>query len=400
MNSNIFNNKLLNEPQDIIFRKDNFDTTKGFTLNENYDPKNHYDGSIKSFDGYLMIDDKLAKNLRLVWGARFESYHNVINTFNTSDQPISVDTTYNDILPSANLIYSVLPKANIRLSYSNTVARPQYRELANQLFYDFLTNTTFFGNPYLTETRINNYEIRWEHYFPLAQYYSVSFFYKKFKNPIEPYIAISEADSRTVGYKNEATAENSGIELEARKNFDFIGKGFENLFAYANVSFIHSTTSAHVSKEDSSARPLQGQSPYIVNASLQYNEPVTNFGVSVLFNVIGPRLYLVGGLDQEPIWEKVHSTLDFKLIKSFHKNMGTIEFTYSDILHKNDFQYWDLKKAANHDYSATGHGLIQLQKFGVQCIISAYLQNTVIFYSLFYMPAHFIGMCRLFYVDG
>ncbi len=143
-NSGSFNQKLYFADQAIIFRKDNFNENTGFTLNENNDPKNHYDGNIKNTAGYIMLDDKLAQKLRLVWGVRIENYKNVINTFNTSDEPISVDTSYTDVLPSANLIWSVLDKANIRLSYSRTVARPQYRELANQLFYDFLTNTTFF----------------------------------------------------------------------------------------------------------------------------------------------------------------------------------------------------------------------------------------------------------------
>src|SRR4029079_670695 len=132
-----------------------------------------------------------------------------------------VDTSFTDYLPSVNLIYSVLPKANLRFSYSQTVARPLYRELAATQYYDFNLNAVFYG-AYLGETNVDNYEIRWEQYFANAQYYSVSTFYKKFKNPIEQKIAIAGADSKTITWQNVPSAEDFGIELEARKNLDFI----------------------------------------------------------------------------------------------------------------------------------------------------------------------------------
>jgi outer membrane receptor protein involved in Fe transport len=311
-----------------------------------------------------MLDDKLLDNLRLVWGFRYEHYHNVVNTFSDNGDPTKVDNTYKDFLPSANLIYSVLPKANLRLSYSKTVARPLYRELAYLLFYDFLTNSTFFGNPSLTESEVYNYEIRWEHFFEGSQYYSISGFYKRFHDPIESYIAISGADSRTIGFKNVDRAKNYGVELEGRKNFGFISKYFENLVAYANVSFIKSETNEHTSAKDSSFRPLQGQSPYVVNASLQYNDPKTGISVSLLYNVMGPRLSLVGGLDQEPVWEKAHANFDIKIGKTFLKN-GTIDLTFADLLHKDDVQYWDLNNSKYHKFQEDGTDrIIQRQNFG------------------------------------
>ena len=153
----------------------------------------------------------------------------------------------------------------------------------------------------------------------------------------------------------------SGIELEARKNFGFINKKLENLFAYTNVSFIKSKTNQATSSTDSSKRPLQGQSPYIVNASLQYNDPETNLGISVLYNVIGTRLFFVGGSNEEPVWEKAHSILDLKLSKTFAKN-GIVEFTFADILHKNDNQFWDINK--NKKYDAGVDKLTLSQSFG------------------------------------
>lgn len=348
------------QDQSTIYQHSNFNLN-GFMLLEFVDPKFHYDGSVKNTAAYAMFDNKFTDKLRLVWGARFENYHQVLNTFTENNEPLAIDTTYKDFLPSVNLIYSILPKANIRASYSKTVARPLYRELANQLFYDFLQNITFFGNPQLTETHVNNYELRWEQYFPLSQYYSISGFYKKFENPIEQYIAIAGSDSRTVGFQNLSTATNQGLEFEGRKNFDFISKGLENLYVYANVSFIKSKTNAYYSAKDSVFRPLQGQSPYIVNTALQYTEPKSNLNLSVLYNVIGSRIFLIGGQNVDPIWEKAHATLDVKVSKTFLKN-GIVEFAASDLLHKNDTQFWDLNH--NKKYDAGSDALIQTKSFG------------------------------------
>ncbi len=365
--SGSFNNKLLYYGQDSIFRQQNFNSTTGFIYDELADVRNNYDGSINNTTAYAMFDNKFTKQLRLIWGVRFEDYHQILNTFDANSQPLKIDTTYKDFLPSANLIYSVLPKANLRLSYNKSLARPQYRELAYQLFYDFLQNYTFYGNPDLTETHIDNYEVRWEHYFPNAQYYSVSFFYKKFKNPIEQYIPFPGSDSKTVSVINSPGATNYGVELEGRKNFDFISKKLENLVAYANVSFIKSKVEKNTLIGDTASRPLQGQSPYIYNFSLQYTDPKTNLALSALFNASGNRLFLVGGPSSDAIWEKPHSTLDLKLSKTFLKN-GTVEFAVADILHKNDTQYIDVNGNQKFD---NGVDRLYLNKtFGLRAGIS------------------------------
>ena len=363
-NSDYFNSASVFYGQDSIYAPENYDLQTGFVMIEDNTATNHYDGSNQNLSSYLMLDNKLTKIIRLVWGLRVENFHNLINTFDViNNLPYQRDTTYLDYLPSANLILSVLDNANVRMSFSRAVARPQFRELANQLFYDFLLNTTFNGNSGLVETHINNYELRWEHYFKSAQYYSASLFYKTFENPIEQTLLISGGDSRTVQFLNVPRATNIGVELEARKNFSFITPSLENLVAYANVSFIRSKVYSLGTTSDTSAnRPLQGQSPYIVNASLQYTEPKTHFGFSVLYNKIGRRIFLVGSAAEDAVWEEIHPALDLKVSKTFLKD-GLIEFTWSDILHRNDYQFWDLNNNNLFDNNSDDR-LIQSQNFG------------------------------------
>ncbi len=355
--------------QDTIYQPDHYNAVNGFALSEDNTPTNHYDGTIDNTSVYLMFDNRFTEKIRLVWGVRVEDYHYTLNTFDQNNRPFLLDSAYFDFLPSANLIVSVLKNANLRFTFSKTVARPSYRELANAPFYDFLQNVTYYGNINLVETHITNFETRWEHYFANAQYYSASVFYKNFKNPIEQNLFLPGSDSRSVNFVNVPKATNIGFELEARKNFDFAGKGWENLYLYANLAYINSKVFVGGTTSDTSAnRPLEGQSPIVFNASLQYTEPKTKLGASLLFNYVGHRLYLVGSVVDEPVWQKIHPALDFKLSKSFLKE-GLVEFVWSDILHSDDILYYDLsgnqffESTESVDYTM-GDRLVARQRFG------------------------------------
>ncbi|MEP6513813.1 MAG: TonB-dependent receptor [Parafilimonas sp.] len=362
-----FNQNLLLLPPDSIFDEKNFNANRGFVLTDYNEPEwFYYDGKNKNTAGYLMLDNKLTSKIRFVWGLRIEHYTNIVNSFQQGMQPYTVDTSFLDYLPSGNFIYSILPQANIRASYSRTVARPLYRELAATQFYDFFQNATFFGTT-LSETHIDNYELRWEQYFPNAQYYSVSGYYKKFKDPIEQKIITSGADSKIITWQNAPSAENLGIEIEARKSFDFISKRLANLFIYTNASLIKSTAYVKGNGSDTMNRPLQGQSPYLINASLQYGEPKTGINVSILYNLIGERIALVGGLEEYALWEKPHALLDIKLSKTFLQN-GLVELSFADILHKNDVFFWDV--STNKKYNEGRDVVISSPSYGLTASIS------------------------------
>jgi outer membrane receptor protein involved in Fe transport len=365
-----YNEQLLLLPPDKIFEPENFDHKTGFVTTDFARPEwIKYNGNIQNTSGYVMFDNKFTDKLRLAWGMRYEKYNNRVVSYIPNDSiPYVVDTSFSDFLPSANLIYAVTPKTNIRLSYSRTVARPLYRELAKTLFYDFFQNITYTGNS-LTETHIDNYEIRWEQYFQNAQYYSLSGYYKKFKNPIEQKIVIAGADSKTVTWENAPSAELWGIEGEARKNFGFISPAFSDLYFYVNASYIHSVAFVKDNGSDTANRPLQGQSPYVVNASLQYSSEKNGLNVSLMYNVIGARIAFVGGPNYTyPLWEQPHAVLDFKISKTVLKN-GLVELSLADILHKKDvlFENFDDNKKYNENYPDI---LIQSKTFGMTATLT------------------------------
>lgn len=364
-----FNNNLLFLDVDNIFDPENFDGKTGFILNDINQPQwFYYDGSIRNTTAYLMLDNKFAEKLRLAWGVRMEDYRNIVNSFDGNGIPVTVDSSFLNFLPSANLVYNVLPKANLRLSFSQTVVRPQYRELSAGLFYDFFQNTTFFGSP-LTQTKIDNYEIRWEQFFNNGQYYSVSGYYKKFRDAIEQALTLSGTLTRSATWYNVPEANNYGIELEFRKNFDFLGEAFKNLYFYTNASFIRSRVDTRNIGLglDSVARPLQGQSPFIVNLSLQYSSPESGLNFSLLYNQVGDRIIFVGGIQDATIWERPHALLDFKVSKTFMKN-GLVELTLGDIINGDDTWFWDLND--NKTFNKGSDPAIQSQSFGLNASLA------------------------------
>lgn len=359
-----FDQTLITAPINSIFDVNNFraDGT-GFYLAEPAFSFLGYSGNITNTALYAMLDNRFTKKIRLVWGMRLEKYKNAVYGLDASYKDVQVtDIKKDDWLPSANFVYAVLPKANLRLSYSKTVTRPIYRELSPNIFYDFVLNATYSGNPGLKPTYIDNYELRWEHFFENAQYYSISVFYKKLKDAIEPVVSNSGADSYTLSYANFETTKNQGIELELRKDFSFITKSLQTLVFYANTSFIKSKVdTVGIFESKKSTRPLFGQSPYIVNVSLQYTEPKTNIGLSILFNKTGPRIWLLDQYYSRIVFEEPRPILDLKISKTFLKN-GLVEFSWGDILHKSTKFFNDVD--GNGKYNK-GRDLITIErKFG------------------------------------
>jgi len=139
------------------------------------------------------------------------------------------------------------------------------------------------------------------------------------------------------------------MELELRKDFSFISKSLETLVFYANTSIIKSKVdTAGIFESKKSTRPLFGQSPYIINVSLQYTEPKTNIGLSVLFNKTGPRIWLLDQYYSRIVFEEPRPILDLKISKTFLKS-GLIEFSWADILHKNSVFFNDVDGNGKYD---------------------------------------------------
>jgi len=326
---------------DKIFATENI-SSDGYIMKELTSASDAYTASSNLFAGYLRFDSKITNKLKAVWGARLESYNQKINTVKVgSDDPFVIDTTVVDILPSVNLIYTLTTKSNLRASYSQTVSRPEFRELAAFSFYDFNDNMLVQGKADLKRTKINNYDLRYEFYPTPAQIVSSSVFYKTFENPIEK--SLFSVSPNSMEYSNVPTAFCYGIELDYKLNFGqlFAVKNafLEGLNFVGNLAYIKSEVDvSKVVATPEKVRPLQGQSPYIVNGSLQYTNSKKEYGVSVSFNRIGERIVNVGYKDYASYWENPRSVIDLQINKTFYKKLD-VRFGIRDILAQNIIFY-------------------------------------------------------------
>ncbi|MCI0538069.1 MAG: TonB-dependent receptor, partial [Verrucomicrobiales bacterium] len=275
--------------------------------------------------GYAMFELPLMERLQLLAGFRYETTSLGITSRSylanslTGRPDNSSSLEAGHILPAANLAYTIRTNMNLRLSYSQTIARPSFRELAGYRSYDPTLDELLDGNPNLKMSEIDNYDIRWEWFPRPGEVLAVSLFYKDLINAIERrYITI---DGEIITFDNRATAQVYGIELEAQKNLGFISDHLSDFSIGANVALIQSEvplTPTELNARDAAlgtgetTRPLYDQSPYIINVDFNYDNPRLGTSATVVYNIFGPRI-TIAGLNTDDVYEQPISSLDFVL---------------------------------------------------------------------------------------
>ncbi len=365
-----FDTSLLNLPNETIFTTQNFGVispgVNGFLVNDFTKFTDAYTAGSDLKAGYLMFDNRY-KNFRLVWGFRIEDYVQRLNSRKEVNDYLVINQRQQDFLPSVNLIYSINKKQNLRLSYSKTLNRPEFRELAPFGFYDFTTRFFTQGNPDLKIAEIRNLDFRYEFYPGKGQILSFSYFNKKFSNPIE---LQQQPNNRTVLYVNAKGAVNSGIEFEFRTLLSSIFGTklplLDDITLYSNVAIIKS----EVDVSNSTAiidqnRPLQGQSPYIFNGGIQYGSETNGWSVAANINRAGNRISFADSEFVDAIWEKGRTIIDMQVSKSFMKKKMELKLNIQNILaqdlifyqnnYNNTASYGTVETLANQIFTGDFH---------------------------------------------
>lgn len=300
--------------------------------------------------GYIMFDNSFDDKWRLSWGARVESYTQNLQAIDQSNAAIDKTDVFTDLLPSFNLSYSASDKNKFRLSGSRTVNRPEFREIAPFQFIDFENLWTISGNPNLVRGNITNADFRYEFYPNPGETVTAGVFFKHFQNPIEAVMdGQSNLDLLIFSYQNAKSATAMGAELDIRKNLSFLGsqKWLENLTLAGNLTYIYSKVNtsnlvgAIYNIGTKTDRPLQGQSPYLINVSALYSDPVHGWSLSGLYNRIGNRIAIVGSSSIATTWEKGRDVIDLQVGKSVLKKKGELKLTVSDLLNQKTIFYWN-----------------------------------------------------------
>ncbi len=306
--------------------------------------------------GYVQFDNKLSDGLRVVWGLRVEDFDQLVGSVKKWD-PRHTYSKVTDFLPGVNATLKLTPKANLRLTASQTVIRPELRELSALNIYDFELNASVAGNPSLKRTKITNTDLRYELYPGAGELFTVGVFYKNFENPIESIFNEGSGGASLFSFQNVSKATAFGFEVEGRKKLT------TRFTLQANGSYINSKTKDAALNVD---RPLQGQSPYLINTGLLYDVVEKGFNMTVLFNQVGKRIYLVGDLQAgaatPDVFENPRALVDFQISKKFAENKAEIRFTISDILNQRQIFYQN--NNSNSDYSAGSDAIRFSRKFG------------------------------------
>ncbi len=335
-------------PFDRIFSNANI-KANGFELSTDLqNPSDKYYGISALSAGFIMFDNKIADKWRIVWGTRVENFEQFLKSNKQgTDKAVVVNTDKLDILPSVNITFNPDSKSNIRLAGSRTVARPEFREIAEFAFFDFEQIASTKGSSTLKRSSIINADVRYEWYPKAGEVISAGVFYKNFTDPIELRLSSSSAATRReYVFQNAESAILYGTEIEFRKSLSFFSKNaawLERFYFTGNVSIIFSEVTLGGLDQSGNPlpplkRPLQGQSPYLINAGFQYDAE-SGTGVSLLYNRIGQRLSLVGNSSIPDIYERPRDLLDFQVSQKILKRKGEVKLTVSDLLNQSILTY-------------------------------------------------------------
>jgi len=353
---NTLSNSIKLLPPDQIFAPENFtNINTGLQFGELNGISFRYMANTIMNAGYIQFDNQFSKSLRVIWGLRVEDFDQLVGSVKTSD-PRHVHSRVTDFLPGVNITFKPNDKANLRLSGSQTVVRPEFRELSPFAFYDFELNAQVVGNNKVRRTKITNADLRYEVYPRSGELITLGVFFKHFDDPIEYYFNRTGPATNTFNVANTNVATGWGAEFEFRKKLDFINDALKNFTLTGNLSYIYSRVEDTVALD----RPLQGQSPYLINAGLQYDIEKIGFSSTVLFNQVGRRILFVGDKSVPDIWENPRALLDIQLAKKILKNKGEIKVNISDIFNRRAYFYHDLDN--NEKYKSTSSDVLAISR--------------------------------------
>jgi hypothetical protein len=327
----LFDNTL---PPEQIFIESNIGTA--FRLSEETRPTDAYTGDQSTTSGYGMVDVSLSGRMRLIAGARVEGFDQTVTTldpFGLFQREVQAENNNTDIFPAVNFVLGATSNSNIRLSYSTTVNRPEFRELAEFEFTDVVGNRAVKGNSDLERALIQNIDGRWEMFSGGRGVVAASLFYKYFDKPIERVVIASANPIAT--FQNADNARNFGIELEVARE---LGQHF---FVNANYTFVDSKITLspeQLGVQTSAERPLAGQSENLFNVGGEFF--MGGFSARVLYNFFGDRISDVGANEAPDIIEQGRGALDVVFAQRYRgltiratlENLTDSEYEYTQSL--------------------------------------------------------------------
>lgn len=337
----------LYKPVEEIFNENNFffDPVNvrlaGLAYADATKAKDSYTAKNSLLAGYLSLRITLLKKLNISGGARMEKFDRLLSDFyipQSGNDTLDITRDSLNIFPSMNITYNINDKNLIRFSYGKTINRPEFREISATDYEDFDMNVIIHGNKDLKDAYCNNFDLRYEWYPNTGEIISIAGFYKKFINPIELFLIPAGTGYDYAPYNTEE-AYSAGIELDVRKtliefeNSTSFLRYFKDLTIIFNSSLIQSEINTNKAFAREKYRIMQGQSPYIINLALFYNNVNKQFSVNLIYNKVGKRIAFAGTPSNPHTWELPRNSLDLTVTKNFGKRFE-LRMGFKDILNE------------------------------------------------------------------
>jgi len=245
---------------DYLFSPDNIDPAR-FVLIETTTASDLYLGELTIHGGYAQLDAELIPTIRTTVGVRYEDADQGVITFDRFGNLGAGSALQNDYwLPSGLVTWNFADNMQFRVGYSHTVARPQFRELAQSLFFDPDSDRSYRGNRYLMDSEFRNYDARYEYYLGRNQFLTLAGFYKKIKNPIEEIQFETSTFVFDTTFINSPEAQLFGGEFEYRTRFDspVSNPWFERREWLFSVNYTYTNSEIKVQDGDTVINPFSG----------------------------------------------------------------------------------------------------------------------------------------------
>ena len=334
----------------------------GNTLVDQSKTRNNYEGIRTIGAGYIMIELPITADFKFIGGARLETTDIEVVSQDSTQGVGAIDES--DILPSANFVYALTDNMNLRAAVTRTLARPTFREIAPFEAFEFINGNFFIGNPELQRTLVTNVDFRWEWFTRPGEILAVSLFYKNLTDPIER--TIIGGTNGQIQFQNVDEAQVFGTEIEIRTRLDFLSAALSNLSFGSNLSFVNSSIDIPESElavrqgvdpNADDTRELQGQSPFIINMDLSYENNESGTVAGFYYNVFGRRLSNVSLGGTPDVFEQPSPQLDFTFSQRLPANWrakvsvkNLLDASYKETYRfaGQEFNFFKYKSGQNH----------------------------------------------------
>ncbi len=285
-----------------------------FTLLQN-STGGSYSAADRLASSYAMAEITPWTRLRLTVGARVEYDNLVVRSFATTGDQNTARLNNTDVLPAIVTTVALSDNQNLRLSATQTLSRPEYRELSPISYRDVIAQRDVFGNANLVRTLIQNYDARWEWYPRGGEVISFGAFGKRFSKPIEQ-VDVATSGASQLSFINADAATDFGGEVELRLQLDRIAGVLAPVTVFTNGTVIRSNidiSSDKLSALTNKQRAMVGQAPYVFNGGVTYASASGRASGTLLFNTVGKRIIAAGVTPLPDSYEQPRSALDLSL---------------------------------------------------------------------------------------